>query len=613
MTTIDSLSTAPAHGGTLRAEGITVHLLQGDAPARFAAEELLRYLPRLLPGRELEVYLGSPGPVSAAAGVTLSELSSQAILVRGDGHPYLLSGGGATALLHASYALLESMGARWVRPGPAGELLRPLEGPPPSLSLLSAPAFLRRGLADGCLSWWPGSASFRSWLDEAFQLVDWMGKMRMNRLFVHFNRLPPGDLSPLLPELERRGITLELGGHSLPKLLPSGSREAEPSLCRVIDGERRPDGNFCTANPRTLDLLVEGGRRFGEQLPPADLYHLWPYDAKTDPWCSCVECRTLSAEKQMWRAVRAAAEGLALARSGAKVGGLLYHESLAASTTAPEGVELLFAPRERCYQHPIDGDCSRNRVYRQRLREAVASQGGDLSLLEYYSDPILFGRPANRVDLVAADLAAYLESGVRRVSTLVFGALSWWLYPVQLYAFARGSWDPAAVASAIRDYSRAVAGDKGGELLASYYRLEGEAAGTHVRFCGYGGDGSWATLPFPPSVATEELCRHRMEMERGEQLLFEAGELLQRAAASGGWDDPLVAMLLAHRMEESFHRAVIVQMGGAPGGGDDGRESFARAATVMEEAPPELRGVFGTHWMLPWLRRCAELGSEARL
>ena len=636
----------PAAEG-LRAGAITLRLLGEEIPVRFAAAELLRYLPRLLPGRPLEVWVGTAAQMSAA-GLSEDSLPSEGTtLVRGDGHRYLVSGGGPAAVLHAAYTLLESLGARWPAPDPRTEVIRPLEGPPPVLSLISTPAFARRGLTDGCLSWWPGTAPFQGWLEEMRGVVDWMGKMRMNRLFVHFNRLLPGDLSPLLLELESRGIELELGGHSLPKLLPPGAREADPELCRMVEGERRPDGNFCTSNPRTLDLLREEARHFALQLPPADLYHLWSYDAKVDPWCSCPDCAALSGDEQMWRAVAAAAEGVGTARPGARISGLLYHESLGAADGAPEGMGLLFAPRERCYLHPIDGDCARNRGYLQDLREAVDRRGGDLSLLEYYGDPILFGRPANRPDMVASDLAAYRAEGVRNVSTLVFGALSWWLYPLQLYAYARGSWDPAEAGVAAADYCRSVAGEAGGELLARYYRLEGEAAGTHLRFCGYGEDGSWATLPFPPAEPVEEVARHRAELERGELLLREARGLLDRVAAGSAGIPRLMDALQAHRLEEAFHRAVVARLaefdqgtdgrvgatrpiemeapvslcvgatgGAAPVPSDRGvnyREAFAEAVAAMEEARPEALGVFGVHWMLPWLRRCRDLGHDAPL
>lgn len=597
---------------TPRRGGVEVHILGDEQPIRFAAEELARYLPRLLPGAESEVYVGAPGPALAAAGLSqVDPIGEQTLLVRGDGRRYAVVGGSPTAVLHAVYAFLESLGARWVRPGFEGESLPVLDGPPPPVSLLSTPAFRWRGLADGCLSWWPGTASFQSWLKEMTEVVDWMGKMRMNRLFVHFNRLPPGDLSPLLPELERRGIALELGGHSLPKLLPPGMREAEPEVCRMVDGVRRPDGNFCTSNPRTLGLLSEGTRRLAELLPPADLYHLWPYDAKEDPWCCCPDCRSLSTGRQMWRAVMAAAEGLWAARPGARISGLLYHESLGAVDSAPQGLQLLFAPRERCYLHAIEGECPRNQGYWRELADAVVQRGSDISVLEYYGDPILFGRPANRPHLAGADLAAYRAAGVESVSTLVFGALSWWLYPLQLYGYARASWNPAEAAVAAGEYCRAVGGDGRGEALVGYYRLEGEAAGTHLRFCGYGLDGAWATLPFPPAYPTEEVREQLAAMRLGKDRLQEAGRLLAEAGLRNGH---LGAALSAHRLEESFHEAVLAQMDRSlDGSGYDPGDAFLRAVRAMGEAPPEALGVFGRHWMLPWLRRCRELGCEAPL
>ncbi len=592
---------------------MAIHALGGEAPVRFAAQELGRYLPRLLPGADLEVYVGSSETALDGAGLPPEgQIPEGAILVRGDGRRYAVAGGGPAAVLHAAYALLEVLGARWVKPGHDGEVVRPLDGPPPPVSILSTPAFRKRGIADGCLSWWPGAAPFQDWLGEMLDLVDWMGKMRLNRLFVHFNRLPPGDISPLLPELERRGIALELGGHSLPKLLSPELREAEPELCRMQGGTRRLDGNFCTGNPRTLQLLSEGARRFAEMLPPADLYHLWPYDAREDPWCSCPECRSLSGHQQMWRAVMAAAEGLRAARPGARVSGLLYHESLGAVEGAPEGVGLLYAPRERCYLHSIDGDCPRNQGYMRALRGAVSGRGGDVTVLEYYGDPILLGRPASLPSLVGSDLAAYRAAGVESVSALVFGALSWWLYPLQLYAYARGSWDPEGVSSAVEEYCRAVGGDAAGVSLARYYRLGEAAAGGHLRFCGYGADGSWATLPFPPMEPSREAREQLASLRLGEDRLAAAGRLLGRVDCGG--DRRLREALSSYRLEASFHRAVLMEVVRGGGGWEgDPRSGFCRAAQAMEETLPEALGVFGRHWMLPWLRRCGEVGCEASL
>ncbi|MGI5836821.1 MAG: hypothetical protein ACOX87_10105 [Chloroflexota bacterium] len=599
--------------------GISIRVFGREEPILFAANELARYLPRLLPGAELDIFVGHPEQTLAAAGFPQERaLADGSILVRGDGRRYAVAGSDPAATLHAAYAFLEVLGARWVKPGPDGEAMRPLDVPPPPLQITSTPAFSRRGLTDGCLSWWPGSASFQDWLDEMVQLVDWMGKMRLNRLFVHFNRLPPGDISPLLPELERRGIALELGGHCLPKLLPPALRESEPSICRMQNGVRRADGNFCTANPRTLRLLEEGARRFAEQLPSADLYHLWPCDASEEPWCSCPDCRSLSGDQQLWRAVQAAAEGLYAVRPDARVSGLLYHESLQAVESAPSNLELLFAPRERCYLHHIDGDCPRNQGYLRDLTGAVAARGGDLTVLEYYGDPVLFGRPANLPQLVESDLAAYRAAGVDSVSTLVFGTLSWWLYPLQLYSFAREAWEGDGAEghprgqppSCLDDYCGVVGGEVARDQLARYYRLGEEAAGGHFRFCGYGADGSWATLPFPPGQPSMEVREHLADLRAGQDRLAAAGRLLERMDSLH--DGRLRDILSAYRFESSFHRAVVKEFARLTGNWEgDPRRAFGRALEAVEDASPEALGVFGRHWMLPWLRRCVEQGCKA--
>jgi hypothetical protein len=107
---------------------------------------------------------------------------------------------------------------------------------------------------------------------------------------------------------------------------------------------------------------------------------------------------------------------------------------------------LVFAPRERCYDHALsDPACRRNARYRQlvvaQIEHFRAAGAAPPRIFEYWFDAILFAHGVpDLTETIAADLAFYRDAGAHTVQMLATGHGR----PPRLHpnpsAFARRAW-----------------------------------------------------------------------------------------------------------------------------------------------------------------------------
>ncbi len=425
----------------------SIELTSEAAPARLAAAELQRTL-RRIGGPALPI-------VAAAAGPRLALRHGPAgdgFVRAPDAGGLLLRGDGPRGLLYAVYDLLESLGCRWLGPGPDGERLPRHERVQlPAESLADRPALAGRGLIIG----------HDLFLAEAEGWVAWAARARLNTIFIHTidEGLALGACrleswrarrAAILPLLRQRGLSLELGGHHLRDLLPRALFRSRPELFRHDGRQRSPDFNCCVSSPEALALIGERAAAFFERFPEADVYHLWPADILGGGWCRCPRCAPLSPADQALTATNAVAEALAAGRPDARVAYLAYHDTEAppAGVAPRPNVELLFAPRPRSYAHGLGAPASaQNAAYAGRLAANMARFGGPgagrAAAFEYYLDGILFkSAPPPLPAVIAADMRHYRDAGVRAVHALMTGDRPWLAAPINAGLFARLAWDP---------------------------------------------------------------------------------------------------------------------------------------------------------------------------
>ena len=413
-------------------------------------------------------------------------------------------GEGGAGLVRGIYDFLDALGARWVGPGSSGERL------PSGLRLSLAAASRRSPEGEAAAVLILGHGAYLSrWEDY----LTWAARSGYARVFVHttveslafgaaparlYEALRPG----IVPLARRLGLGLELGGHLLSSFLPRKLFKSEPELFRqrpeAEDGARlrSPDANFCPSNPRALELASRGFAAFAESHPEVEVFHAWPDDLPGGGWCSCPGCAARSPAAQSLASARALAEALAAARPGASLSFLAYHdtEELAGLDLSglPPNLELLWAPRRRCWAHGLDEelcalDAASYGAYRAAAGAWAAAGGRSPAIFEYWEDGILFkGAVPPLPRTMARDLRAYARPGdppgpgAASVGVLLAGARAplaprpnQWLLPRLLRRAAEPGFEPeAAAAVELADWVGAAYGPAAAPMAAYWAALE---------------------------------------------------------------------------------------------------------------------------------------------
>jgi hypothetical protein len=276
----------------------------------------------------------------------------------------------------------------------------------------------------------------RALVEDAENWIVWAARNRLNAVFVHVStRRNPTGAAPEAAWQERRRhavefarerrMTIEHGGHLLPELLPAAELSALATGEQPSEGARR--------------ILAKQVRTH----PEADVIHLWGADL---PGSS----RGHEASEAALRTANAVAEVAERERPGVQVAYLAYRdtEEVPRAVRPRSNVCLLFAPRERCYEHSLaNPSCRRNGRYRDLLLAQVEHFGGAGAapprVFEYWFDAILFaGGVPDLTDTMAEDLRFYAEAGVHTVQLLMTGHGRPPPPHPNPPAFARLAWDP---------------------------------------------------------------------------------------------------------------------------------------------------------------------------
>jgi hypothetical protein len=377
-----------------------------------------------LASAELEAALGGPGEDGIE--IVLSHAGGTGDGYRRRARPASVEfhGDSPRGLLFGVYRTLEELGLRWPWPGQKRGRARcaRLEE-----WVEDTPALPGRCLVLG----------ERTLLEDAESWIVWAARNGLNTLFVHVStRRDPIGAAPEAAWRERRGravelarergMTIEHGGHLLPELLPA------EELSPLAAGEPPSEG--------ARQILAKHVRAH----PEADVIHLWGADQPAAP------AGGNEASEAELRTANAVAEVAERERPGVQVAYLAYHdtEEVPRAVRPRSNVCLLFAPRERCYEHSLpDPSCRQNRRYRQLLPAQVEHFGAigapPPRVFEYWLDEILFaGGVPDLTDTMADDLRFYAEAGVHTVQLLMTGHRRPPPPHPNPPAFARLAWDP---------------------------------------------------------------------------------------------------------------------------------------------------------------------------
>lgn len=453
------------------------NLAPQDATAVYAYEQLETYLSRMS-GADIAAPAASGKIVLATGDNSKGQIplpvtnpgTGDSYSITASGGDILLWGESSRALLCAVYGLLERLGCRWLAPGydfyeGAAETVQAAKtviysGPE---RLVVTPALPNRKI----------------YIEEGLshdernlrQLVEWMPKAGYNTLVAPIDYQGKGRVmwskmrGFLTPELRKRGISLEVGGHGYQNFLNASSDggalyDAHPEWFGMDEtGKRRREPRYviCTSQPEAVEYLIDSVGNYLRANPEIDIFAFWPPDGAK--WCRCEKCRNLGSDSEKHvRLVNRVAEALREEFPHIRVECLAYEAYLdpARENRLSPAVMVDFCPIDQCFETQISDDTNpKNRMYATAFRQWRDRFDGQINLYSYYRKYVWRSLPLVLPHYIADDVRWYAANGVSGVS--IYGEPGdWAAYEVNHYLLARVAANPAIdVDSLLCDFTQA--------------------------------------------------------------------------------------------------------------------------------------------------------------
>lgn len=460
-----------------------------SAAETFAAAELRLYLNKITGASFNEVQRRRPFVLACvashlpklASGPAFPEVRDEdyGVFVRG-GNIFLV-GGADRSVLYAVYHFLGEIGCKWVAPDfefyegrsrsiPATTNLRYLPGPDvvQHAAMKYRKFYIEEGRTHDA--------------ENLARLIDWMPKARFNILVAPIDYEGHGRVrwdnwrDELVPELAKRGVIVEVGGHGYQNFLNEGMEEGalfstHPEWFGMDEsGHRSPDPHrvFCTSNPDAVAYLQANLLSYLNNHPEIDIFDFWPPDSER--WCSCDRCRALGSESDRHTLlVSQTAAFLRQKKPGVRLECIAYSHYVPPSLaqTLDPGVLVDFCPIRQSFEYPIYSDSSENnRGYREQLLAWRERFHGDVSIYSYYRKYAWHSLPNIIPHYMQNDLRFYRSVGAKGISTYSEPG-DWFTYGLNHYVLTLLAWNPAvSVDSLTGVYCSVVYG--GGASVAAF-------------------------------------------------------------------------------------------------------------------------------------------------
>jgi len=456
-----------------------------DETARFAAEELAAYLGRITGGQFRVV--GEATGAAIRLGVVPGAAPDAYTIATRDGSVQL-TGASGRATLYAAYDLLERLGVRW--PSPAlGYSGRDSGRVVPRLASLAyeahgevreSPRYTLRKLdvEEGLTH---DEASLR-------RIIAWMPTARYNVLQVPMDYGNAGRVrwdawrEALVPELRKRGIVVEVGGHGYENFLNAGMEhgtlfERHPewfgrdSSCAPSPAKHLV---FDTEDSSAVAYLTRNVVEYLTARPEIGIFDFWPPDGAR--WAECADWAARgSVEDRQARLVNHVRAEVAKVRPDVVFEIIAYAHAKAAPTTVALHPSILvdFCPIAQNFDVQLyDTTGSANRQYVEALRGWQERFRGRLGFYTYYRKYAWRSLPIAIPRYMQRDVQWFASLGGTAISTYAEPG-DWATYEVNHYTLGRLAWNPALdVEALLTDYTRARYGSGAAAALVALATLE---------------------------------------------------------------------------------------------------------------------------------------------
>lgn len=320
------------------------------------------------------------------------------------------------------------------------------------------------------------------------QLIDWMPKQRMNTLVFPIDYEGRGEViwdnwrEDLVPELQKRGIQIEVGGHGYQNFINISMEEGKlyeehPEWFGLDDSGVRSENPrmvICTSNADAVKYLYNNLLNYLKQHPEIDIFDFWPPDSES--WCRCDKCRALGSETERHvLLVNHIATLLQKDMPDVLLECLAYNRYTTPTQqiTLNSKVLLDFCPIGQNFEYQLfEKGNARNEGYNKDLNAWINMFDGDISIYSYFRKYAWRSLPNIIPHYMQNELKYYQELGVRGVSVYSEPG-DWFTYGVNHYVFSQLAWNPRAnVDSLVNIYSTQLYGKYALKANKVYAELE---------------------------------------------------------------------------------------------------------------------------------------------
>ena len=470
--------------------------VSASSTEKFAAEELKKYLSRISQSDFEIVTKITDHSIIVSSTNSLLEIEPRLDIPAPEREEYgifkceetlWLVGGSDRTVLYAVYDFLSTLGCRWIAPDfdfyEGKSQFVPIKTElsyTHSSDRIEKPVLKYRKLyIEEGLSHNP---------ENLKKMVDWMPKARFNILVSPLDYEGKGRVrwdnwrEELTPELEKRGIIIEVGGHGYQNFLNADMEngqlyEAHPEWFGMDkDGKRSANSHmvFCTSDPEAVCYLQGNLLAYLKAHPEIDIFDFWPPDSET--WCGCPACQALGTETDRHALlVSKTAQFLQEKLLSVRLECLAYSRY-----TKPPQNEILdrnvlldFCPINQNFEHQIYEEKSENnKAYKENLLSWLKLFDGDISIYSYYRKYAWRSLPVIIPHYMQNDLRFYRDCGIKGISVYSEPG-DWFTYGVNHYVLGHLAWNPEIdVDSLIMDYCTKLYGDKANLAVSVYGELE---------------------------------------------------------------------------------------------------------------------------------------------
>jgi len=320
------------------------------------------------------------------------------------------------------------------------------------------------------------------------QMIEWMPKLRYNVLQVPLNYGGWGRVKwdnwreALTPELKKRGLLIEVGGHGYQNFLSAAMEDS--TLFKKhpdwfgLNKNCQPTADeysvFNTANPEAVAYLIGKVVAYIRQHPEIDIFDFWPPDMAR--WADCPSQVSLGSPlDRQARLINAVDSAVHRVKPSLKFEMIAYQPVLLppGNVTLNKDILVDFCPINQSFERPIyDSPAVNNPEYARALRRWRSAFAGDIGLYSYYRKYGWRSLPNIIPHYMQSDLQWYAHVPLQGVSSYAEPG-DWGTYELNHYTLGHLAWNPSvSVDSLVEGFCRARYSSDWRAAVAVYTALE---------------------------------------------------------------------------------------------------------------------------------------------